>query len=141
MGKDMEKVVEVMEKEVDTVMNTFVNRVVDRVDQIEPMVEKGKETVGKMAEIATEGFGTVIDAVADHISGIVNKEISLETEKERAKNTVETLVEKAGEYIEVVAESVSRNIAMTEENIEKDIDATKKLNEELKENIHNLKGN
>ena len=82
----MEKVTEAMEKGADKVINTFVDRVVGRVDQMEPTVEKGKKTLKKMAQITADGIGTVIDAAADHFAGIVNKEVNVETEKERAKN-------------------------------------------------------
>ena len=74
-------------------VNTFVDRVVDRVDQMEPTVEKGKKTLEKMAQITADGIGTVIDAAADHFAGIVNKEVNVETEKERVKATVDTLLD------------------------------------------------
>lgn len=128
-----------MEKGVDTVVNTFVDRVVERVDRIEPTVEKGKKTLGKMAELTTDSIGAVIDAAADHFSGIVNGEgIDLKKEKERAKDTIETLVEKTGEYIEVVAESISGGIAQAEEDMEKDVKAAKNVHDKLIENIQNL---
>lgn len=139
MSKDMEKVTEIWENGVDTVVNTFVDRVVDRVDQIEPAVEKGKNTLEKMAQITTDGISTVIDAAASHFAGIINKEVNMETEKERVKSTVETLLGKTGEYIEVVAEAVNDGITQTEETIKRDVEAAKKVNDELKENIHNLK--
>ena len=139
VSKDMEKVTKAMEKVTDTVVNTFVDRVVDRVDQIEPMVEKGKKSLKNMTEITIDGISTVIDAAADHWAGIVNKEVSLETEKKRAKATVETLIEKTGEYIEVVAESVSGDVEKTEEIVKKDMEAAKDVYEELIENYHNLK--
>ena len=139
MSKNVKKVEEAMEKGVNAVFNTFVDRMVDRVDQIEPTVEKGKETVEKITEIAAGGVGAVIDAVADHVSGIVNKEVSLETEKERAKNTVETLMGKTGEYIEVMAEAVSGGITQVEGTWKRDVEAAKELTDELKENVQNLK--
>ena len=140
MNKEMKKVEETMEKGVDTVVNTFVDRAVDKIDKIEPTMEKGKKTLEKMAELTADGIGAVIDAVADHFAGIVNGEgIDLKKEKERAKDTMETLVEKTGEYIEVVAESISGGIAQAEEDMVKDVKAAKKMKDELKENYHNLK--
>ena len=140
MNKELEKVTKSAEESTDKIVNTFVDRVVDRVDQIEPTVEKGKKTLEKLAQITFDGVGAVIDAAADHYAGIVNGEgIDLGKEKERAKNTVETLVEKTGEYIETVADSISSDIALAEEHIAKDVEAAKEVNEELKENIHNLK--
>ena len=139
MNKDMEKVTEAMEKGADKVINTFVDRVVDRVDQMEPTVEKGKKTLEKMAQITADGIGTVIDAAADHFAGIINKEVNVETEKERAKETMETLVEKSGEYIDVVADAVCGGIAQFKGIVERDIEAAKEVNEELKKNLHNLK--
>lgn len=139
MNKDMEKVAETVEKGTNAVVNTFVDRVVDRVDQIEPTVEKGKKTFEKMAQITVDGISTVIDAAADHFAGVINKELNLETERERIKNTMETLVEKTGEYIEVVADSVSGGIAQAERIIEKDIEAAEEVNKELIGNYHNLK--
>ena len=135
MGKELEKITEAAEKSTDKLINTFVERVVDRVDQIEPTVEKGKKTLEKMATITADAIGSVIDAAADHYAGIVNGEgVDLEKEKERAKDTIGTLVEKAGEYIETVAESVSSGIAQAEEHIEKDIEAAKEVKEKLIQN-------
>ncbi len=140
MSKDLRKVTSSAEKSTDKVVNTFVDRVVDRVDQIEPTVEKGKKTLEKMAYITADAIGSVIDAAADHYAGIVNGEgIDLEKEKERAKGTIDTLIEKTGEYIDTVAESVSGGITQAEERIKKDMEAAKEVNEELKENIHSLK--
>ena len=137
MSKELKKVTESAEKSIDILVNTFVDRVVERVDQIEPTVEKGKKTLEKMATITADAIGSVIDAAADHYAGIVNGEgVDLEKEKERAKDTIGTLVEKAGEYIETVAESVSGGIAQAEEHIEKDMEAAKEVKEELKDNIN-----
>ena len=74
MNKDMNKVAETVEKGVDTVVNTFVDRAVDKIDQIEPTMEKGKKTLEKMAELTADSIGAVIDAAADHFAGIVNGE-------------------------------------------------------------------
>ena len=140
MSKELEKVTKSAEEATDKIVNTFVNRMVDRVDQIEPTVEKGKKTVEKLAQITFDGIGAIIDVTADHYAGIVNGEgIDLKKEKERAKNMVDTLIEKTGEYIETVADSVSGGIAQAEEHVEKDLEAAKELKKELKENFHNLK--
>ena len=126
MSKELERVTE----STDKLINSFVDRVVDRVDQIEPTVEKGKKTLEKMATITADAIGSVIDAAADHYAGIVNGEgVDLEKEKERAKDTIGTLVEKAGEYIETVAESVSEGIEQVEGTIQRDVEAAKELKE------------
>ena len=140
MSKEMEKVTKLTEESTDKVINTFVDRVVDRVDRIEPVVEEGKKTLEKMADITADGIGAVIDAAADHFAGIVNGEgIDRKKEKERAKDTMKTLIEKTGEYIEVVAEYVSGGIAQAEEQIGRDIEAAKEVKKELKDNLHSLK--
>lgn len=140
MNKDLEKVTVSAEESTDKIVNTFVDRVVDRVDEIEPTIEKGKKTLEKLAQITFDGVGAIIDATADHYAGIANGEgIDLKKEKERAKNTMDTLIEKTGEYIETVADSISGGIAQAEGHIEKDIEAAKEVNEELKENLHELK--
>lgn len=83
MSKDMKKVAESAEKSTNTVFNAMVDGIGEHISQLEESAEKGKETAKKVGELILDGIGTVIDAAADSIAGVVNGEgIDLEKEKD-----------------------------------------------------------
>ena len=127
----MDKVVE----KADLVYSTAADRVVERMEQTDSNVEKDIEVAKNAREVMIEAAGVVTEAVADHVSGILNGEkLDFAKEKNRAMETIDKVVEKADEYYGMIADRVVEKMNQHEANIDKDIETGKKLVEELKSN-------
>lgn len=127
----MDKVVE----KADLVYSTAADRVVERMEQTDSNVEKDIEVAKNAREVMIEAAGVVIEAVADHVSGILNGEkLDLTKEKNRAMETIDKVVEKADEYYGIIVDRVVEKMEQNESNVEKDIETGKKLVDELKSN-------
>ena len=127
----MDKVVE----KADLVYSTAADRVVERMEQTDANVEKDIEVAKNAREVMIEAAGVVTEAVADHVSGILNGEkLDLTKEKNRAMETIDKVVEKADEYYGMIADRVVEKMNQHEANIDNDIETGKKLVDELKSN-------
>ena len=140
MSNETKNVVDVAVDGADKVYGTAVDRTVERMDQFAENVEKDKETAKKATEAVVETAGVFAEAVADHVSGLLNGEkLDLKKEKERAISTIDKMVEKADAYYEVITDRIMERVDQSEKNLEKDIETGKELVNELKENAKNLK--
>ena len=127
----MDKVVE----KADLVYSTAADRVVERMEQTDSNVEKDIEVVKRAREVMIEAAGIVTEAVADHVSDLLNGEkLDLAKEKNRAMETIDKVVEKADEYYGMIVDRVVEKMEQHESNVEKDIETGKKLVDELKSN-------
>ena len=74
MNNETKKVADVVVDGADKVYGTAVDRTVDRMEQVAENFEKDKETAKKATDAAIETAGVLAEAVADHVSGLLNGE-------------------------------------------------------------------
>lgn len=119
----------------DLVYGAAVDRVMDRVEQTDANIDKDKEVAKNAKEVIIDAAEVVTEAVADHVSGLLNGEkLDLEKEKNRAIETIDKVVEKADEYYGMIVDRVVEKMEQHEQNMGKDIETGKKLVDELKSN-------
>ena len=76
-------------------------------DKVKESVNKDVTVAKKASTAVIEGAEIFAEAVADHISGVLNGEkLDLEKEKDRAVKTIDAMVEKADEYYGTIVDRV-----------------------------------
>ena len=74
MNKETKNVADVVVDSADKVYSASVDRTIDRMEQVAENIEKDKETAKKAVDAAVETAGVFAEAVADHVSGLLNGE-------------------------------------------------------------------
>lgn len=135
MSNETKTMMDKMVETADAVYGTAADRTVERMEQAEGNIEKDIEVAKKASGVVAEAIETVMEAAADHVSGLLNGEkLDLSKEKNRAIETIDKIVDKADEYYGMVVDRFMEKAEQHEQNMEKDIEAGKQLVNELKSN-------